>query len=75
MNSGSLRTILKSMDRGELAVTSERITCVAMRVADANDRFIIPTNNIIQETHRAGVRDEGTNLGFIDQHNHDNQYG
>src|SRR5690349_12288743 len=37
-----------------------------MRVGDANDRFVIPINNIIQETHRAGVGDEGANFGLID---------
>lgn len=75
MNGGSLRAVLESMHRGELAVTSQRVICVAVRVGDANDRFVIPTNNIIQETHRAGVRDEGANLEFIDQHSRENQYG
>jgi hypothetical protein len=63
------------MHRGELAVTAKRIICVAMRVADANDRFVIPANNIIQKTHRAGVGDEVANFGFIDQAPHENQYG
>ena len=66
MNGGGLRTVLESVDSGELAVTSERVICVAMRVGDASDRFVVPTNNAIQEAHRPGVRDKSANFGFID---------
>jgi adenine deaminase len=58
------------MHSGELTVTSERIICVAMRVGDANDYFVIPTKNAIQEAHRAEVGDKGANFGFIDEHVH-----
>jgi hypothetical protein len=71
MNGGGLRTVLESIHRGELAVTSERIVYVVMRIGDANDRFVIPTKNTIQEAHRAGVGDEGADIGLINERNHE----
>jgi hypothetical protein len=46
-----------------------------MRVGGANNRFVIPANHIIQETHRAGVWNEGADFRFIDARSHENQYG
>ena len=74
MNGGSLRTVLESVHSGELAATSERITCLAMRVGDTNDRIVIPGNDAIQEAHRAGVGDEGANFRFVDEQSHEGQY-
>ena len=37
-----------------------------MRVSDANDRFVIPIDHVIQQTHRAGMRDKGTDFRFVD---------
>ena len=71
MNGGSLRAVFKSIHRGEMAATSERMIYVAMRIGDANDRFVIPTKNTIQEAHRAGVGDEGADIGFINERNHE----
>ena len=70
MDGGGLRSVLERVQRRKLAVAPKWIVYVAMRVADANDRFVIPTNNSIQETHRAGVRDESANLRFIDERSH-----
>jgi hypothetical protein len=67
VNGGGLRAVLESVKRRKLSAMSQRIICVAMGAGNANDGFIIPTKHAIQKTHRAGVRDQGANLGFIDE--------
>lgn len=74
MDGGGLRAVLEGIHRGELAITSERIIYIAMRIGHANDRFVIPTKHPIQEAHRAGVGDEGADIGFINERNHESQY-
>src|SRR5882724_1952134 len=70
MNCGGLCTILKSILGRESPVASERICLIAMRASDANDRFVIPIDHVIQQTHCAGMRYEGTDLRLINERVH-----
>ena len=46
-----------------------------MRASGTNDRFVIPIGHVIQQTHYAGVRYEGTDLPLINERVHQVNYG
>jgi hypothetical protein len=40
---------------------------MAMRIGKANNRFIIPVEDAIQQTHCPGVRNQNADFRFVDR--------
>jgi hypothetical protein len=68
VNSCRLRTIFESVDRGQMAVTAQRVCWITMRITSAYDRAIVPQQDFVYEAHQIGVGDQRANFGFVDLH-------
>ena len=70
MDGGGLRTVLECVQRGESFIAAKRVVRMAMRLGKANNRFVIPVEYAIQQTHCPGVRNQSADFRFVDRRVH-----